>query len=70
MRQNPRRVPGLGIKAAGTGSFNAEVNVHVSVRDETRPWDDVADQCKRFGIQHVLDQITRTAMAEVLDPEL
>lgn len=68
MRHNPRRVPGLGIKAAGTGSFNAEVNVHISVSNETRPWDDIAEQCRRYGIQHVLDQITRTAMAEIPEP--
>jgi hypothetical protein len=47
MSQNPRRVPGLGIPAAGTGVFNAEVNVHISVRDETQPWDDIAEQCRR-----------------------
>jgi hypothetical protein len=70
MRQNPRRVPGLGIPAAGTGVFNAEVNVHISVRDETRPWDDIAEQCRSHGIQHVLDQITRTAMAEIPEPLL
>jgi hypothetical protein len=70
MRQNPRRVPGLGIKAAGTGVFNAEVNVHISVRDETQPWDDIAEQCRSYGIQHVLDQITRTAMVEIPEPLL
>ena len=70
LRKDLRRVPGLGIKAAGTGSFNAEVNIHVSVRDETRPWDDVADQCRRYRIQHVLDQITRTVMAEIPEPLL
>jgi hypothetical protein len=70
MRTKPRRVPGLGIKAAGTGGFNAEVNVHVSVYDETHPWDDVAEQCRRHGIQHVLDQINRTALTEISDPLL
>ncbi len=70
MRQNPRRVPGLGVKGAGTGSFSAEVNVHVSVASETRPWDDVADECRQRGIPHVLAQITRTAPAQVPDPLL
>jgi hypothetical protein len=70
MRENPRRVPGLGIKAAGTGGFNAEVNVHISVHDETIPWDDVVGQCHDHGIQYVLDQITRTVMAEVSAPLL
>lgn len=70
MRKNPRRVPGLGIKAAGTGVITAEVNVHISVRDETRAWDDVIDQVRRHGVQHVLDQIARTITAEVPDPLL
>ena len=60
MRANPRRVPGLGVPAAGTGTFNAEVNVHVSVEQETVPWDDVAETLRRQGIQAVLDQIRQT----------
>jgi hypothetical protein len=60
MREKPRRVPGLGIKAAGTGAFVAEVNVHVSVRNETQPWEDVAALVKSDGIQAALDRIRRT----------
>jgi hypothetical protein len=60
MRTNPRRVPGLGVKAAGTGTFNAEVNVHVSVERETVAWDDVAEMLRRDGIQAVLDRIRQT----------
>jgi hypothetical protein len=70
MRKNPRRVPGLGIKAAGTGVIVAEVNVHISVRDETRAWTDVIEEARSHGIQHVLDQIARTITAEVPDPLL
>ena len=60
MRANPRRVPGLGVKAAGTGTFNAEVNVHVSVERETVPWDDVAEILRHKGIQAVLDRVRQT----------
>lgn len=70
MREYPRRVPGLGIKAAGTGSFNAEVNVHVSVKDETVAWEDVAEMLKTRGIQHVLDLIRKTATETVPSPKL
>jgi len=70
MRRHPRRVPGLGVKAAGTGVIRGEVNIHVSVEEETRPWDDVADAVRRHGIQYVLDQVIRTVRAEIPDPEL
>jgi hypothetical protein len=70
MRRIPRRVPGLGIKAAGTGIWKGEVDVHVSVKDETRPWTEVADELRRHGIQHLLDQIGKTISAEVPDPQL
>lgn len=70
MRRRPRRVPGLGVKAAGRGVFQAEVNIHVSVRDETRPWDEVADVLRRIGIQPILDEIRRTVPAVIPDPAL
>ena len=53
LRQNPRRVPGLGVRGAGTGGFNAEVNVHISVRREMRPWDQVSAVVRERGIQQV-----------------
>lgn len=70
MRKLPRRVPGLGVKAAGRGVFQAEVNVHVSVSQETRPWDEIADQLRREGIQPSLDEIRRTAPSVIPDPAL
>src|SRR6185295_46081 len=70
MRKHPRRVPGLGVKAAGTGVIRGEVNIHVSVEQETRSWDEVADLIRGKGIQRVLNQVTRTVQAEVPDPEL
>jgi len=70
LRSLPRRVPGLGVPGAGTGTFVAEVNVHVSVEAETRPWGEVANECRHQGIPHVLAQITRRVMAEIPDPRL
>jgi hypothetical protein len=70
MREKPRRVPGLGIKAAGTGAFVAEVNVHVSVRGETEPWENVASLIKSDGIQAALNRIRRTENQTVWSPLL
>jgi hypothetical protein len=70
MRTQPRRVPGLGVKAAGTGVIRGEVNIHVSVEQETKPWVAVADLLRTQGVQHVLDLITQTAPAEIPNPDL
>jgi hypothetical protein len=70
LRRMPRRVPGLGVPGAGTGGFVAEVNVHVSVEQETRPWDDVAETLRAQGIAPLLDEIRRTATEEMADPLL
>jgi hypothetical protein len=70
VRELPERCPGLGIKGAGTGGFNAEVNVHVSVERETRPWADVAEMLTTVGIQPVLDMVRRRETREVSAPTL
>ena len=70
MGKNPRRVPGLGVKAAGRGVFQAEVNIHVSVENETKSWSEVADELKQQGIQHLLDKVRRRQTTEVSDPLL
>jgi hypothetical protein len=70
MHKLPRRVPGLGVKAAGRGVIRAEVNIHVSVGDETRPWSNIVAQLSRDGIQTVLDQIRQTTPSVIPDPGL
>lgn len=70
MGDNPRRVPGLGVKAAGTGSFVAEVNVHVSVSRETRPWDEVEAMLMADGVRSLLDLIEHTEERVVPAPKL
>lgn len=70
LRAKPRRVPGLGIRAAGRGGFNAEANVHVSVGDETTPWDQVASTLLQGGIQPILDAVRHTAKFTLPDPQL
>jgi hypothetical protein len=68
MRANPRRVPGLGVRGAGTGGFVGEVNVHVSVQRETRSWDEVAAELRDRGISQVLASVMRTRPADIPDP--
>ncbi len=70
LRENPRRVPGLGVRAAGTGGFNAEVNVHVSVENEMVPWEDIADTLRANGIQPALDSIRTTGTFTLPDPSI
>ncbi len=50
------------------GVSQAEVNVHVSVRAERRPWSWVAAEPRRHGIRRVLGQIARATMAELAGP--
>jgi hypothetical protein len=70
LRDDPRRVPGLGIKAAGRGGFNAEANVHVSVSRETVPWEEVAEILRRDGIQPLLDRIHHKESRTLAAPTL
>jgi hypothetical protein len=70
LRENPRRVPGLGVPGAGTGGFVAEVNVHISVESEMRSWDDVAARIKCEGIAPVLVDIRQRTTIDVPDPAL
>jgi hypothetical protein len=70
VREIPERCPGLGIKGAGTGGFNAEVNVHVSVGGETKPWSAIAGTLENDGIQGVLDSIRKRETRDVSAPEL
>ncbi len=68
MRTNPRRCPGLGVKAAGTGTFNAEVNIHISVAEETVAWDEIASSIKAGGLKSVLEKIRHVEKASVRAP--
>jgi hypothetical protein len=70
MRANPRRVPGLGVPAAGMGGFNAEVNVHVSLEKETRAWGEVARTVRDEGIARILGDIRRTTTVTAPAPLL
>ena len=70
MRDTPRRCPGLGVRAAGLGTFVAEVNIHVSVATETVPWDEVASIMQKSGIERVLKAILNSESREVPEPTI
>jgi hypothetical protein len=68
LQQQPRRTPGLGLKAWGTGA-RAEVNVHVSIGGETISWDSLCDRIVNRGLEEILRAIGRKRVEEVNDPE-
>ncbi len=65
----PQRTPGIGMKGWGTGA-NAEVNVHVSIVEETVPWENVKERITSGGVKAVVDAINRKKTEEVNDPEI
>lgn len=69
LQTNPRRTPGLGLRAWGTGA-NAEVNVHVSVKAEMTPWKEVERRILALGLDDILRAINRKRREEVYDPEI
>lgn len=69
LQTKPQRTPGIGLKAWGTGA-NAEVNVHVSIREETTPWSVVRDRIVSKGIADILQAVNRKRVEEVYDPEI
>lgn len=65
----PKRTPGLGLRAWGTGAA-AEVNVHISIAADTKPWEQVASRIATKGLRDILDAINRRRQEEVYDPEI
>ena len=65
----PKRTPGLGLRAWGTGAA-AEVNVHISISGDTKPWQDIADRISKNGLRDILKAINRRRQEEVYDPEI
>src|SRR5206468_4160454 len=68
LQTKPKRTPGIGLRAWGTGA-SAEVNVHVSVREEMTPWPSVAARIVEKGIVDVIAAVNRKRQEQVYDPE-
>lgn len=65
----PKRTPGIGLRAWGTGA-SAEVNVHVSIDRETKPWDELHQRIANHGLENIIGAINRKRTEVVFDPEL
>ena len=65
----PRRTPGIGLRAWGTGA-TAEVNVHVSIEQDMTPWDVVGQRIVAGGVQDVIAAVNRKRTEVVYDPEI
>lgn len=69
LHTKPKRTPGIGLRAWGTGA-SAEVNVHLSIREDTTPWNDVATRIAARGLADVIAAINRRRHEWVYDPEI
>ena len=65
----PKRTPGIGLRAWGTGA-SAEVNVHISVSSETKSWSEIASRIKTRGMMDIIEAVNRKKTEVVYDPEI
>ncbi len=69
LQTKPQRTPGIGLKAWGTGA-SAEVNVHVSIKEEMTPWEKVRERIVANGVGDIVKAVNRRRVEEVYDPEI
>lgn len=69
LQKLPKRTPGIGLRAWGTGA-SAEVNVHISISSETKEWDEIYDRVRSNGIADVIEAVNRKRTELVFDPEI
>ncbi len=69
LQKLPKRTPGIGLKAWGTGA-SAEVNVHISLSEETKGWDEIHNRVRMNGIQDIIDAVNRKRTELVYAPEI
>jgi len=69
LQKFPKRTPGIGLRAWGTGA-SAEVNVHIAVSEETKQWDEVHSRIEESGISDIIDAVNRKKQEWVYDPEI
>jgi hypothetical protein len=65
----PRRTPGIGLRAWGTGA-SAEVNVHLSVKEETKSWSTIDERIVNRGLADIVQAVNRKRTEIVFDPEI
>ncbi len=69
LQKQPKRTPGIGLRSWGTGA-SAEVNVHVSVADETKQWAEIHSRIVKHGITDIISAVNRKKTEVVFDPEV
>lgn len=69
LQQFPKRTPGIGLRAWGTGA-SAEVNVHIAVSQETKPWLEIQKRIEESGIEAIIEAVNRKKQEWVFDPEI
>jgi len=69
LQKQPKRTPGLGLRAWGAGA-SAEVNVHISVTDETKQWDEIQSRIVEHGVTNIIEAVNRKKTELVYDPEV
>lgn len=69
LQKLPKRTPGIGLRAWGTGA-SAEVNVHISVTDETKSWDEIHSRIVENGVLDIISAVNRKKTELVFDPEV
>lgn len=69
LQKEPKRTPGIGLRAWGTGA-SAEVNVHISVAEETKRWDEIHSRITEHGVTDIVEAVNRKKTELVYDPEV
>lgn len=69
LQDKPMRTPGIGLRAWGNRA-SAEVNVHLSLSEDTKLWPDVRARLKTEGLSGIIQSVNRRVQAWVYDPEL
>jgi len=67
LQTEPQRTPGIGLRAWGTAA-RGEVNVHISIQQETTPWQEVSKRISSEGISSIVSAVNRKRTEEVYDP--
>lgn len=68
-QKQPKRTPGIGLRAWGTGA-SAEVNVHISIAEETKPWSEVFERIVGKSLGDIIEAINRKKTEIVYAPEI
>ncbi|MDA1017702.1 MAG: hypothetical protein O3A00_25000 [Planctomycetota bacterium] len=69
LAKEPKRTPGIGMRAWGNRA-SAEVNVHLSISEDTTPWSDVAERIVSNGVGDIVEAVNRRRKEWVYDPEI